>query len=163
MKKWLLIIVILVHTLNLYACKCRLNSVKEDAANSDQIFSGKVIKKTVSEKVSYHFMVTEMFKGEKTDTIIITTNKDFLACGMEFNIGKEYLVYSFHKNTSRCNRNAFVKDNKDIKKLRRLSAKFYSFDKSGKVHEGGLPPLVLFRRFRCSADAADAGVITCIS
>ena len=162
MKKWLLIIVILVHTLDVYACKCRLNSVKEEAANSDQIFSGKVIKKTVFEK-SYHFMVTEMFKGEKTDTITITTNKHFLACGMEFEIGKEYLVYSFLKNTSRCNRNAFVKENKDIKKLRRLSAKFYSFDKSGKVHEVGLPPLVLFRRFRCSAGAADTGVITCIS
>jgi hypothetical protein len=153
-----------------YACKCGLNSVKEDASNSDQIFSGKVIKKTVSEKVSYYFMVTEMFKGEKTDTITITTNKDFLACGMEFEIGKEYLVYSFHKNTSRCNRNAFVEGNKDIKKLRRLSKKFYSFNKRNKLHEIGLPPLLVYSkinmllsRCRCFPRVAYASVITCIS
>jgi hypothetical protein len=120
MKRWIIIIVnVIVYSLDGYACKCQLLSFKREVTQADQIFTGKVIKKTIGENVHYLFMVSEMFKGEKNDTITITTYSDFIACGMEFGIGKEYLVYSNKKYTSRCRRNAEAKNNPDIEKLRR--------------------------------------------
>jgi hypothetical protein len=101
------------------ACKCGHHSFKEESVSSDQIFIGKVIYKTESDKVYYHFLVTENFKGEKTDTITIQTGYGGPDCGMEFLIGKEYLVYAKQKRTSRCQRNALTLNNPDVELLRK--------------------------------------------
>ena len=65
-----------------------------------------------------------MFKGNKADTLTIRTGFGGPDCGMIFEVGKAYLVYSFNKQTSRCRRNALADNNGDINQLK------YQFDTS---------------------------------
>jgi len=49
-------------------------------------------------------------------------------CGMIFEVGKTYLVYSFNKQTSRCRRNALAENNGDINILKNRFDTRFSFD-----------------------------------
>ena len=98
----------------------------EEITYADQIFIGKVIKKTTSDMAYYLFSISQTFKGDNPDTITIKTGFGGTDCGMEFETGKEYLVFSHDKRTSRCRRNAFATNNPDINKLRYLLNKGFS-------------------------------------
>ena len=123
MIKWILIFFWVIQPSDVLACKCAIISLKKELSFSDQIFTGRVIKRTASDKVYYHFIVTEVFKGEPSDTITISSGFGGTDCGMEFLIGQEYLVYAKQKRTSRCQRNTLVLNNADIPKLRKLFGK----------------------------------------
>ena len=98
----------------------------EEVSYADQIFIGKVIKKTTSDMAYYLFSISQTFKGSKPDTITIKTGFGGPDCGMEFETGKEYLVFSHSKQTSRCRRNALASNNRDINKLKYLLNRRFS-------------------------------------
>lgn len=119
MIRFIVITAFTFFSITVFACKCAIYSFKEEVALSDHIFVGRVIKRTESDKAYFFIIVSEVFKGEKTDTITILTGFGGPDCGMEFIIGKEYLVYAKQNSTSRCRRNALALNNPDIEKLRR--------------------------------------------
>ena len=98
----------------------------EEVAYADQVFIGTVIKKTDSDMVYFLFSVSQIFKGNKADTLTIKTGFGGGDCGVKFEIGKEYLVYSHSSQTSICRRNAFANNNRDIIKLRFLFDSIFS-------------------------------------
>ena len=91
-----------------------------EVAQSDQIFVGKVLKKTSAEKTYYLFSISQMFKGDKVDTLTISTGFGGPDCGMNFEVGKMYVVYSSNRQTSRCRRNSLVDSSTDLGKLKYL-------------------------------------------
>jgi hypothetical protein len=119
MIRFIIITAFTFFSIEVFACKCAIHTLKEEVALSDHIFIGRVIKRTESDKAYYFIIISEVFKGEKTDTITIQTGFGGTDCGMEFIIGKEYLVYAKQNSTSRCRRNALALNNPDIEKLRR--------------------------------------------
>jgi hypothetical protein len=123
MMKWTFVIAFALNVSSSFACKCRLHSFKEEVASSDQIFIGKVIRRNESDIVYFHFIISEVYKGDMADTITIKTGFGGPDCGMEFVVGKEYLVYANQQRTSRCRRNALALNNPDIQSLRRKSDK----------------------------------------
>jgi len=92
----------------------------EEIAHADQIFVGTVLKKTSADRAYYLFSVSQMFKGDKADTLTMRTGFGGPDCGMIFEVGKTYLVYSFNKQTTWCRRNALADINADIKILKYL-------------------------------------------
>lgn len=104
----------------LWACSCVPYNITQEIENADMIFTGTVIRKPNTYPIYDSFKITEIFKGNKTDSITIETGIGGGDCGMEFQIGQSYLVYSRNLETSRCRRNALVENTSDIVKLRYL-------------------------------------------
>jgi hypothetical protein len=103
--------------------------VSEEVAQANQIFIGKVLKKEIREyKTYYLFSISKIFKGYRNDTLTIETGLGGPDCGMIFEVGKTYLVYSSYKQTSRCRRNALANNNADIDKLKFLFDSNFSND-----------------------------------
>ena len=111
-------IILLAHTAN--ACRCAIVSLTDEVAGADQIFVGTVFNKRTSDKVYYHFTVSKMFKGAAVDTVVIQTGFGGGDCGMNFEMGKSYLVYARRGQTTRCCRNALANNNPDLHKLKYL-------------------------------------------
>jgi hypothetical protein len=133
MKTLFLYLIVFFQTLSAYSCKCRAVSFTEEYNWSDEVFIGTVINKYSSEQVygiSYTFTVSEIFKGQKIQTITVATGFGGPDCGMEFEIGKTYLVYSKNKATGRCGRNSLIEESRDLGKLKFL------FDNSFKEEVG---------------------------
>ena len=128
MKQAFIIILATIGSLTSYACKCYHARFTEEVSQVDQIFIGTVLKKTSTDKAYYLFSISQIFKGDKADTLTIKTNFGGPDCGMEFEIGKTYIVYSNNKQTSRCRRNSLANQKSDLGKLKFLFQKEFSGD-----------------------------------
>jgi hypothetical protein len=151
-----LIIVIILTSLyfNKYnACSCvGESSLKKSIKNSDVIFNGITLNKKEFEinlnlntkrkpyyitKVEYTFLIINKLKGVNIlDTIKIITGVGGGDCGIEFMIGREYLVFAKYSNkyyqggkivspfiyTDVCSRTK-LSNKKEIKKIRRYCKK----------------------------------------
>jgi len=102
------------------SCRCRYLSFTEEVNYADQIFTGTVLKKNPSDLIQYTFVVSQTFKGNKTDSITLNTGFGGGDCGMKFVVGKTYLVYSREGHTSICRRNALLEETTDIDQLKKL-------------------------------------------
>jgi hypothetical protein len=121
MKQTCLLFLATIGTFTTHACRCVLGETfTQEVAQSDQIFTGTVLKKTLAEKVYYLFSISQVFKGDKFDTLTIRTGFGRPDCGMVFEAGKEYVVYAYNKQTTRCHRNSLANHNADINKLKYL-------------------------------------------
>lgn len=127
MKKIILSFIIFLNAAIGFACRCGFNSISEEITGSDLVFTGKVLhKKIYGYQVYYTFLVIDIYKGNRTDSVRIETGMGGPDCGMEFELGRSYLVYSNKGRTSRCKRNSLVEESTDIVKLRYLFDTTYS-------------------------------------
>ncbi|MDC7996356.1 hypothetical protein [Altibacter sp. HG106] len=111
MRKILLILLITaISSITSYACSCIekkesiRKKIKSSYVESDLIFIGKVLEKTILENelysssadpVIYKFELTQVYKGNiDKKTIEVVTSRDSASCGFPFQIGKNYIVYS---------------------------------------------------------------------
>jgi hypothetical protein len=125
MKKQTLIAVVLIIICSLTkiqstACSCAFNTFEEECESSDLIFKGVVSSKKDSlaiGKVFYTFKATKIWKGQYAENITIETNFGGPACGVRFDVDKEYLIFSFNFSTNHCRRNVEVSISSDIAKL----------------------------------------------
>lgn len=120
MKQTFLILIAIIGTITSYACKCNILTFSAEVVQADQIFIGTVLKKTTADKVYYLFTVSKTFKGDSHDTLTIKTGFGGPDCGMVFEVGKTYLVYSHNGHTNSCRRNALANNNADLSKLKHL-------------------------------------------
>ena len=127
-RTFLILLMTIIGALTSYACKCFNATFLQEVSRSDQIFIGTVLKKTSADKVYYLFSISQIFKGDKTDTLTIRTGFGGPDCGMNFEIGKTYIVYSSYKETNRCRRNALADKNSDLGKLKYLFQDGFSND-----------------------------------
>lgn len=84
-----------------WACKCRGDgySPEDQLAANAQVFVGNAISGPSGgcggEPVVYTLTVTEAFKGvELGEEVAITTEADGASCGVEFEVGEAWLVYT---------------------------------------------------------------------
>jgi hypothetical protein len=125
MKKQTIISVVLIIICSLTkiqskACSCAFNTFEEECESSDLIFKGVVSSRKDSlaiGKVFYTFKATKIWKGQYAENITIKTNFGGPACGANFEMDKEYLIFSFNFRTSHCRRNLEVSISSDIAKL----------------------------------------------
>ena len=117
-----------IGTITSNACRCYHSTFTEEVAQSDPIFIRTVLKKTSANQVYYLFSISQMFKGDKADTLTIRTGFGGPDCGMNFKVGETYIVYSDNKQTSRCRRNSPVDNNIDLDKLKYLFQNGFSSD-----------------------------------
>ncbi|USK33310.1 hypothetical protein LIT25_22745 [Bacillus sp. F19] len=119
--KWKLILCamilsgILVHEEKGYACSCAQQpSVQSELENKTAIFSGKVLKVTVSSQKKVLIDVDLIWKGPSQSQLMIETERDSAGCGVDFIEGENYLVYAFgDKNnleTGLCERTNLLTD-----------------------------------------------------
>lgn len=89
-----------------YACKCNHMNLKNEIESADLIFQGTPIeKKQNGSKMIYKFSVIKIWKGIDLDTIEIKTGLGSQDCGMTFEIGINYVVFSKNGMTSHCRKN----------------------------------------------------------
>lgn len=117
-----------------FACSCILQQdisiekqVRDAYAKSASVFVGEVIE--VNSKPDVYF-VSVKFKVEKSwnknfqKEITVTTGKGGGDCGIEFVVGKKYLVYASGENdklsTNICTRTAAAEANKDAAVLNKI-------------------------------------------
>jgi hypothetical protein len=101
-----------------YSCKCYQMNLKNEIDSADLIFLGIPIeKKQIESKMIYKFSVVKIWKGERTDTIEIQTGLGGQDCGMIFELGKNYIVYSRNGQTTDCQRNSLANMTFDELKL----------------------------------------------
>ena len=98
-----------------FACSCapRDQTANEDFQKATAVFTGRVL--SVQRKdnfVTVKIAVQKYWKGKVSNEIKITTAKDSAACGFNFEVGKDYLVYATETNgklsTNICSRTALV-------------------------------------------------------
>jgi Tissue inhibitor of metalloproteinase len=113
MKKATLLVALFLtlFQLSAFACKCRQQTIEENMASADHVFSGKVMKiKKSQSSLTVFVRVAKQFKGKiRFKTIEITTANEPSACGFGFQKGKEYVIYAHNVeknllNTSSCTR-----------------------------------------------------------
>ena len=93
-------------------------NLRNEIDSADLIFQGIPFdKKQIDSKMIYRFSVGKIWKGEKSDTIEIKTGLGGPDCGMIFELGKAYIVYSKHFETTYCRRNKLVDSTLDDLKL----------------------------------------------
>ena len=86
----------------LYPCSCAEPPPPEEAyEEADVVLSGKVLNMDLDES-GYYFEVSiqtiDVWKGDVLDEIIILTETSSDACGYEFQINNEYLIYAYNYN-----------------------------------------------------------------
>jgi len=128
MKRSILIFLAAIAALASYACKCYQGTFDQEVQQADKIFMGTVLMKTASDKAYYLFSVSQGFKGVKADTITVKTGFGGGDCGMNFEVGKTYVVYAQNEETNICHRNALADKNTDLGKLRYLFENGFSAD-----------------------------------
>jgi hypothetical protein len=110
---------------NSYACSCvQPGTPSEELNNSKAVFTGKVLeikedKKSYEKKVMFEVLST--FKGVSESPVTLYTGMDSAACGFNFIVGEEYLVYASGDGklqTTLCSRTAELSAaNNDLKEL----------------------------------------------
>ncbi|WP_438311384.1 hypothetical protein [Sporosarcina sp. FA9] len=80
------------------ACSCVVPPPADVAlSEATAVFSGEVVevkKSNADNGKTVHFKVREIWKGIDSTTISVFTNNDSASCGIDFTVGKEYLVYA---------------------------------------------------------------------
>lgn len=80
------------------ACSCVMPPPADVAlSEASAVFSGEVVEVKKSNKdngKTVHFNVREVWKGIDSTTISVFTGNDSASCGIDFIVGKEYLVYA---------------------------------------------------------------------
>lgn len=115
------------------ACSCAGITPSEAFEMSESVFVGKVLntkqdreQEGIVGAINYRdanlFEVTQGWKGDNQSQIIVYDNGDEDSCGIEFEIGKSYLVYVYKdKNgepfTGLCNRTAELSNAEEDLKL----------------------------------------------
>lgn len=112
------------------ACSCILPSPAPDALNdATAVFSGSVesinerrfFASTAEESVEVRFVVDRVWKGNISNKVTVLTAHGSASCGYEFEVGKQYLVYTHGEDelkVSLCSRTALLSDaNDDILEL----------------------------------------------
>lgn len=118
MKQLLVIFLILTSIQNSYACDCALSSLKTEIERSAEIFQGKVLKKEkVNHNYIYQFEVKNVWKGTTEVKKSIKTGLGGGDCGVNFEVGKSYIVFSNNGKTNRCKRTAEISETNDNLKL----------------------------------------------
>lgn len=109
-----------------HACSCMMpEPPQESLAKSEAVFSGKVtsVKSDTDMQQVIAIDVTNIWKGVSSSKIAITTPRDSAACGVNFETGKEYLVYAYSDEdgslaTNLCSRTHEITANdEDVKAL----------------------------------------------
>lgn len=110
-------------------CECaKRNDIKSEIEASDAIFVGEVIEiKNSQPDAIITFKVERIWKGDKTEKLLIFTDNRGKACGYNFKKGERYLVYAYKRDgelhTDICSRTATVNTaGDDLKKLDNESA-----------------------------------------
>lgn len=103
--KWILAVCFLLSTLTAQACSCgSRGSACEAAWRVDAVFSGKVtlILPAFDGDVLVRFSVIEAFRGlgPEQKTVWVSTAMSGPACGFNFDLGKQYLVYGWEAKDS---------------------------------------------------------------
>ena len=93
----LVLLLIFLKPLPVAACSCAEPPPPREAlVNAEAVFSGEVTKiknKGTNSKI-VNFTVNETWKGVSETEVLIATGSDSAGCGIEFIVGKEYLVYA---------------------------------------------------------------------
>jgi hypothetical protein len=107
-----------------YACSCfPPGTPTEELEKSDAVFSGKVIDvKTDDSTLRAKIRVKESWKGMDSKEVTLNTSIDSAGCGVNFETGKEYIVYAYQEDgkyiTYLCSRTAeLVHAQEDLKEL----------------------------------------------
>ena len=81
-----------------FPCSCMEPPPPEEAyEEADAVFSGQVTNIVVDESGYYHevtFQIIDVWKGENSEEITVLTETFSDACGYNFQINNEYLVYA---------------------------------------------------------------------
>lgn len=96
-----------------YACSCAPPGTPVEAlAESELVFRGTVTSIGPADEpgvLRVDFDVATVWKGQRTETISLTTQQDTAACGYPFEERVEYVVYSWNGvDVARCSRTAPV-------------------------------------------------------
>jgi hypothetical protein len=122
---------------NSYACSCSLSrdSVKTQITtaykDSAAIFSGSVTSVKPSSD-GMHELVTitvkDSWKGNVTGEVTVKTAKDSSMCGYNFEVGTDYIVYTYgavtELNVNNCSRTRGFANKTDVKYLDKLKKKY---------------------------------------
>jgi len=120
--KFLILILLLIATNEVYSCSCLRTSIKDGFKNSDIIFSGKVVDLKVHQitdtttyqkngktkfyvvkyrEIEFKFEVSKLIKGKlDSNFVAIKTTGGDSDCGNYFKLGSEHLVYSYKSDLS---------------------------------------------------------------
>ncbi|RBW68044.1 hypothetical protein [Bacillus taeanensis] len=110
---------------SIYACSCiEPGTPSEELNNSKAVFTGKVLEITEDE-TNYEkevvFEVLSTYKGVTEPQVTLYTGMNSAACGFNFTVGEEYLVYATgdgRLQTTLCSRTAeLAAANEDLKEL----------------------------------------------
>ncbi|MDV6377141.1 LPXTG cell wall anchor domain-containing protein [Sporosarcina sp. GW1-11] len=86
------------------ACSCMMPPSADIALSvATAVFSGEVVKVEKNNKdngKTIHFNVREIWKGIDSATVSVFTGNDSASCGIDFTVGKEYLVYAHTMDSS---------------------------------------------------------------
>lgn len=126
-----------------YACSCAPPGTPLEAlAESELVLRGTVTSIGPADEpgvLRVDFDVATVWKGERTETISLTTQQDTAACGYPFEERVEYVVYSWNGvDVARCSRTApveFADEDLDAFAVPDQSIALASFPNSG---NGGL-------------------------
>ncbi len=84
------------------ACRCLQPSLERSFHTADLVFLAKVLEETATNKQLRTFsarLIGEAYKGNPDEVITLTTARSSAACGIDFEIGKTYLLFG-KKNAS---------------------------------------------------------------
>ena len=126
-----------------YACSCAPPGTPFEAlAESELVFRGTVTSIGPADEpgvLRVDFDVATVWKGQRTETMSLTTQQDTAACGYPFEERVEYVVYSWNGvDVARCSRTApveFADEDLDAFAVPDQSIALASFPNSG---NGGL-------------------------
>ena len=86
----------------LYSCSCLEPPPPQEAyEDSDIVFSGELSNIILDDSGYYYevtFQIIDIWKGDDFEEIIILTETSSDACGYDFQINQEYLVYAYYYN-----------------------------------------------------------------
>ncbi len=127
-KKWLIVwLIVIIISINwlikappaVYACSCMPPAPPQEAlAEATAVFAGQVMAVEVSEgpvnssadPVQATFDVSQVWKGDITKSVTLTTPRESASCGFNFEVGREYIVYAWDDgdglSTNLCSRTA---------------------------------------------------------
>lgn len=100
-----------------FACSCAPPSqtTNDDFQKATAVFVGRVLdvqRKENAENITVKFAVQKYWKGKISNTVKVMTASNSAACGVNFEVGKDYLVYANENNgklsTGLCSRTALV-------------------------------------------------------
>lgn len=124
----LLVFFFTISTISTSACLCERPTLTEALNEADQVFIGTVLRRTHSDSNRVYFLVavTRMFKGNHVDSLTIGTGFGGGDCGVRFEEGKSYLIFSHKQQTNRCDGTDLEEEHIFLEKLRYLFEKGYA-------------------------------------